>query len=96
MPNLRNMLLPIAGINDFPHAAEEDVQAALPTLAEVGVPLLAHAELISELPPSQVGNSSQNHDSANRSTCPRRKQSVVFLLKYVLLMRDGVSSARTC
>lgn len=48
-------LPPHAGINDFPNASAEDVAKALPTFAAAGVPLLAHAELLSELPPSQVG-----------------------------------------
>jgi allantoinase len=37
-----------SGIDDFPAAREADLRAALPILAERGVPLLAHAEL--ELP----------------------------------------------
>lgn len=43
--------LPPSGINDFPHSSLEDVAAAMPVLREAGVPLLVHAEIVSELPP---------------------------------------------
>ncbi len=34
-----------SGIDDFPAASEADLRAAMPVLARLGVPLLAHAEL---------------------------------------------------
>ncbi len=34
-----------SGIDDFPNASESDLRAAMPILAEAGVPLLVHAEL---------------------------------------------------
>lgn len=49
-----NVALSFAGINDFPNASEEDVEAALPVLAAAGVPLLAHAELLENIPPTEV------------------------------------------
>ncbi len=34
-----------SGVDEFPHVAESDLRAALPELAALGAPLLAHAEL---------------------------------------------------
>jgi allantoinase len=34
-----------SGVDEFPHVAESDLRDALPTLAALGAPLLAHAEL---------------------------------------------------
>ena len=34
-----------SGVDEFPHVAEADLREALPVLATLGVPLLAHAEL---------------------------------------------------
>jgi dihydroorotase-like cyclic amidohydrolase len=34
-----------SGVDEFPHVGEADLRAALPLLAERGVPLLAHAEI---------------------------------------------------
>ena len=33
-----------SGVDEFPHVSEADLRAALPALAELGAPLLAHAE----------------------------------------------------
>jgi allantoinase len=33
-----------SGVEEFPHVSEEDLLAAMPVLAELGAPLLAHAE----------------------------------------------------
>lgn len=43
--------LPPSGINDFPHSSPDDVAAAMPILRAAGVPLLVHAEILSDLPP---------------------------------------------
>jgi allantoinase len=40
-----------SGIDDFPAAGEDDLRAALPVLAERGLPLLVHAELAHEAAP---------------------------------------------
>ena len=39
-----------SGIDEFPAAAERELRAAMPILAERGVPLLAHAEIVSPAP----------------------------------------------
>lgn len=40
-----------SGIDDFPAATERELRAAMPVLAERGLPLLAHAELVVPQPP---------------------------------------------
>ena len=40
-----------SGIDEFPNATEADLRAVMPKLARAGLPLFAHAELISPLPP---------------------------------------------
>ncbi len=39
------------GIDDFPAATERELRAVMPLLAERGVPLLAHAEVVKDTPP---------------------------------------------
>jgi allantoinase len=38
-----------SGIDEFPNATEADLRAVMPRLAEAGLPLLAHAELVAPL-----------------------------------------------
>lgn len=40
-----------SGIDDFPASTEKELRAAMPLLAERGVPLLVHAEIESNVPP---------------------------------------------
>ena len=41
-----------SGIDDFGHVAPEELEAALPTLRALGLPLLVHAELVdADVPP---------------------------------------------
>ncbi|MEM6654784.1 MAG: allantoinase AllB [Planctomycetota bacterium] len=40
-----------SGIDEFPAATQRELRAAMPLLAERGVPLLAHAELVHPTPP---------------------------------------------
>ena len=39
------------GIDEFPNATESDLRAVMPILAEAGIPLFVHAELVYPLPP---------------------------------------------
>jgi allantoinase len=39
-----------SGIDDFPNVSEADLRAVMPLLAEAGVPLFVHAELVAPLP----------------------------------------------
>jgi allantoinase len=39
-----------SGIDEFPNATEADLRAVMPILAEAGIPLFVHAELVSPLP----------------------------------------------
>ena len=40
-----------SGIDDFPAATERELRAVMPLLAERGIPLLAHAEVVHDVPP---------------------------------------------
>jgi allantoinase len=40
-----------SGIDEFPNVAEGDLRLVMPILAEAGIPLFVHAELVSPLPP---------------------------------------------
>lgn len=42
-----------SGIDEFPAATEKELRAAMPLLAERGIPLLAHAEIASQAPAMQ-------------------------------------------
>jgi allantoinase len=44
-----------SGIDDFPPVSPEEVEAALPTLRALGVPLLVHAEMVDGDVPQEVG-----------------------------------------
>jgi allantoinase len=55
-----------SGIDDFPNARESDLRQAMPILRDLGLPLLAHAELdLGAEPPLSP------HGAASRSTNPR-------------------------
>ncbi len=49
-----------SGIDEFPNSIEADLRQVMPILAAAGVPLLAHAELVSPLPAGI-----ENHFTAN-------------------------------
>src|SRR5256885_1510431 len=40
-----------SGIDEFPNVTEADLRKVMPILAEAGLPLFVHAELVSPLPP---------------------------------------------
>jgi allantoinase len=48
VPGFKCFLCP-SGVEEFAHVTERDLRVALPVLAGLGVPLLAHAELLSAL-----------------------------------------------
>lgn len=45
-----------SGIDDFPQSTEADLRLAMPTLADAGIPLLAHAELELDAPVCPPGS----------------------------------------
>ncbi|HEV8061817.1 MAG TPA: allantoinase AllB [Gemmataceae bacterium] len=49
-----------SGIDEFPNATESDLRAVMPILAEAGVPLFVHAELVRPLP-EKVRTAFLNH-----------------------------------
>ncbi|MEN1679610.1 MAG: allantoinase AllB [Planctomycetota bacterium] len=66
-----------SGIDDFPAATEADLRAAMPALAELGVPLLAHAELVSDTPPM---TDPRRYADYLASRPPRFEQDAIGLL----------------
>jgi allantoinase len=55
-----------SGIDDFPNATEVDLRAAMPLIAEAGLPLLVHAELIRpETERAYIGNPHSYRDYLN-------------------------------
>ncbi|EFN54312.1 hypothetical protein CHLNCDRAFT_31701 [Chlorella variabilis] len=44
-----------SGIDDFPHVSPAEVEAALPTIRALGLPLLVHAEIVDGDVPQEVG-----------------------------------------
>lgn len=49
-----------SGIDDFPQSTEDDLRAAMPRLADAGIPLLAHAELELDAPACPPGSADYN------------------------------------
>jgi len=58
-----------SGINDFPNVDAEAISAALPFLKKAGVPFFVHAELVSDIPQSQVGSSARLTHSVRETFC---------------------------
>lgn len=52
-----------SGINDFEHVTGPDIAAALPVLKRAGVPLMLHAEVVSEVPEPTVSVSDDVNSS---------------------------------
>jgi allantoinase len=73
-----------SGIEDFPAAAEADLRAALPILAERGAPLIVHAELPEA--PAPPGLSSRRYLDYLASRPASWEERAVFLL--VRLVRE--------
>lgn len=61
-----------SGIDDFPNVSPEDVQAALPTIRGLGLPLLVHAELVDADLPAPVGGLRDGW-AGTSACCPARK-----------------------
>ena len=47
-----------SGIDDFPNVGEADLRLAMPILARLGLPLLAHAEIVPDSAPGMEGGGS--------------------------------------
>ena len=56
-----------SGVDDFPGVAEPDLRDALPALAALGAPLLAHAEL-----PGPIEEAAKKNTKDNASPSPRK------------------------
>lgn len=73
-----------SGVDEFPNVAEADLRVAMPIVRDVGLPLLAHAELPDAL--RSVGGSVQLHETWRRSRPPDAERAAVELL--VTLARE--------
>ncbi len=57
-----------SGIDEFPNVEEADLRAGMPAIAGAGVPLLVHAELVSDHPEANLMDENpQSHDAWLRS-----------------------------
>ena len=73
-----------SGVDEFPNVTEADLRVAMPVVRDVGLPLLAHAELPDAL--RSVGGSIQLHETWRRSRPPDAERAAVELL--VTLARE--------
>jgi allantoinase len=80
-----------SGVDEFPHVGEADLEAALPTLAALGAPLLAHAELparLEEAAAALSGGDPRRHDLWLASR-PRAAENDAVELLLALCRRHG-------
>ena len=61
-----------SGLDDFPAATEKELRAAMPLLAERGVPLLVHAELVREVRRAPVGRKYADYLASRPASCERQ------------------------
>ncbi|NCG19458.1 MAG: allantoinase AllB [Rhodobacterales bacterium] len=73
-----------SGIDDFPNATEADLRIAMPILAELGVPLLVHAELDLGAPEDELAPQSYAKYLASR---PKRWEDEAIAMM-IRLVRD--------
>ena len=73
-----------SGVDEFPNVSEADLRVAMPIVRDVGLPLLAHAELPDAL--RSVGGSIRLHETWRRSRPPDAERAAVELL--VTLARE--------
>lgn len=69
-----------SGVDEFEHVTERDLRQALPVLAALGLPLLAHAELPELLEPPDVGADPRAYDTWLRSRPPAAELGAIDLL----------------
>lgn len=69
-----------SGIDDFPHVDEAELRVAMPILARVGVPLLAHAELPEYLRPADPAKDPCDYATFLATRPPEAETEAVSLL----------------
>jgi allantoinase len=69
-----------SGVEEFDHVAEEDLREAMPLLAKLGVPLLAHAELPERLHEPDPRRDPREYKTWLRSRPPDAELSAIGLL----------------
>jgi allantoinase len=76
-----------SGIDDFPNVDEADLRAGMPIIAQAGVPLLVHAELVSDHPDiAAMDLAPTSHDAWLRSRPKHWENDAVDLM--IRLCRD--------
>lgn len=83
-----------SGIDDFPHSSPEDIVAAMPVLREAGVPLLVHAEIVSELPPPQGNRRDYQTFLATRPKA-FEEEAVLVLLEALQRLEDAAALVKS-
>lgn len=76
-----------SGVDEFPHVGERDLRAALPILASLGLPLLAHAELPARLRDPDPAANPREYRTWLDSRPPDSEVAAIDLL--VALARDA-------
>lgn len=69
-----------SGVDEFPHVREEDLQSALPILAGLGLPLLAHAELPARLRDPDPARDPREHQTWLDSRPAQSEHAAIELL----------------
>ncbi|HVS01375.1 MAG TPA: allantoinase AllB [Thermoanaerobaculia bacterium] len=69
-----------SGVEEFPHVAGGDLDAALPALARLGLPLLVHAELPAQLGDWQAGDDRRSYGAYLATRPPAAEAAAVRLL----------------
>jgi len=69
-----------SGVDEFGHVTERDLRQALPVLAALDLPLLAHAELPELLEPCDAGADPRAYDTWLRSRPPAAEHGAIDLL----------------
>ncbi|MFN8393569.1 MAG: allantoinase AllB [Bacteroidia bacterium] len=70
-----------SGIDDFPNVTEADLRAGMPLIAQAGLPLLVHAELVSEHPEINAMDAApRSHDAWLRSRPKSWENDAIDLL----------------
>ncbi len=78
-----------SGIEEFPSVERADLERLMPTLAQLGVPLLAHAELVPEPPIAWTGD--HRSHAAWAATRPASMEHAAVELLVELAERTGCS-----
>ncbi len=69
-----------SGVDEFPHVSEDNLREAMPVIARLALPLLAHAELPSFLLDAPPGADPRRHDTWLATRPPESEHAAIDLL----------------